>query len=116
MAPPETATVAEPAAEWTAEDTRRAWFPRSISDRTLAPLLLLGAHDSQRLRDWIYWWLACLGVLASHPYGAFVLAAGIAAVLVSGWRSVRTWWICAVPVVLAVPFWIADLVLRDRFS
>src|SRR2546423_1189983 len=42
----------------------------------LAPLLLLRAIDNGRRRDWVLWWLACLGVLASHPYGAFVLAAG----------------------------------------
>jgi hypothetical protein len=83
---------------------------------TLAPLLLLRALDRQRTRDWVYWWLACLGVLASHPYGAFVLAAGIAALLATGWRQRRTWVLCAIPVVAATPFWIADFVLRARFD
>jgi hypothetical protein len=83
---------------------------------TLAPLLLLRALERGRTRDWVWWWLAGLGVLASHPYGAFVLAAGIAAALAGGWRERRTWLLCAVPVVLALPFWIADLVLRSRFD
>jgi hypothetical protein len=82
----------------------------------LASLLLLRALDRQRLRDWVFWWLACMGVLASHPYGAFVLAAGIAAALAAGWRQRRTWLLCAVPVVLATPFWVADVVLRERFD
>ena len=47
--------------------------------------------DRQRLRDWAFWWLACIGALASHPYGAFVLGAGIAAALATGWRQRRTW-------------------------
>src|SRR5207253_1660501 len=77
---------------------------------------LLRALDRQRLRDWAFWWLACIGALASHPYGAFVLGAGIAAALATGWRQRRTWLLCAVPVVLATPFWIADIVLRERFD
>jgi uncharacterized membrane protein len=83
---------------------------------TLAPVMLLRALDSRRTRDWVFWWLASLGVLAAHPYGAFVLAAGIAAVLASGPRDRRNWVVCAVPIVLALPFWIGDLVLRSRFD
>jgi len=83
---------------------------------TLAPVMLLRALDSRRTRDWAFWWLASLGVLAAHPYGAFVLAAGIAAVFASAPRDRRTWLVCAVPVVLALPFWIGDLVLRSRFD
>jgi uncharacterized membrane protein len=83
---------------------------------TLAPVLLLRALDHRRTRDWVFWWLASLGVLAAHPYGAFVLGAGIAAVLASGPRDRRNWLVCAVPVVLALPFWIGDLVLRSRFD
>jgi hypothetical protein len=83
---------------------------------TLAPLLLLRALDGRRRRAWIFWWLASLAVLASHPYGAFVLAAGIVTVLVTRWGRPRTWIICAVPVVAALPFWVSDIVLRSRFG
>ena len=82
----------------------------------LAPLLLLRALERDRTKDWAGWWAASLLALACHPYGAFVLGAGIATVLVARRGQPRTWLICAVPVLAGLPFWISDIVLRSRFD
>src|SRR6266511_6061296 len=81
-----------------------------------ARLAVLSALDSGRRRHFALWGLALLAVLASHPYAVLVIAAqGL--FVVSRRERVRDALVTlAVVGVVGIPFWWADLVLRNRFD
>jgi hypothetical protein len=86
---------------------------------TLSFLALLAALErGDRLR-WAAWVTATLAAIASHPFGAFVLATQAAFVLVR-WRRERVSPLAAglsvlVVVVLATPLWFAYARLSERY-
>jgi hypothetical protein len=82
----------------------------------LSFLALLSALDRGGRRRFALWGLALLLMLASHPYAALVVAAqGLFVVLRR--RHVRDAFVTLSAVAVAgIPFWWADLVLRDRFD
>jgi hypothetical protein len=65
-------------------------------------------------RRWGWWSVATLAALAAHPYGALLLAAQIAYLLVSRARPALPWAVFVLAA--AVPLWYADLVLAGRFG
>jgi len=86
----------------------------------LSFLLLLRALDRRNPWNWVAWAAATLAAIATQPYGAFVLAAGLAFVVVR-----RRW--TAAPLrpalvsfaavfLLAFPLWLVYRVLADRFD
>ncbi|HSC93067.1 MAG TPA: glycosyltransferase family 39 protein [Gaiellaceae bacterium] len=82
----------------------------------LSYLALLAALRDGGLRRWALWAAAILLCVATHPYGALVLASQGLFVLLARERLRE-----AVPAGLAVvalgtPFWITDLVLAGRFG
>jgi 4-amino-4-deoxy-L-arabinose transferase-like glycosyltransferase len=82
----------------------------------LSFLTLLAALDHGGRRRFVFWGVALLLVLASHPYAVLLVAAEVLFVMLRR-RHVRAALItlCAVAVVGA-PFWWADIVLRNRFE
>jgi hypothetical protein len=83
----------------------------------LSFLALLGALERRSRAGWALWALAILGTVATHPYGALVLAAQGAFVVVARRERLRE----ALPAfgavaVLGIPFWLTDLVLAGRFD
>ena len=83
----------------------------------LSFVLLLRALDRGRWRPWFAWGVAILLVVAAHPYGALVLAAQAAFVLVARRERLRQGVVAVTAVaVVGVPFWITDLVLAGRFD
>jgi hypothetical protein len=82
----------------------------------LSFLALLSALDRGGRRRFALWGLALLLMLASHPYAALVVAAqGLFVVLRR--RRLRSALLTLAAVGIAgIPFWWADLVLRDRFD
>jgi hypothetical protein len=82
----------------------------------LSLLALLAAVRDGGLRRWVLWAVAILLCVATHPYGALVLASqGVYVLLVR--ERLRE----AIPagvavLVLGIPFWLADFVLADRFD
>jgi hypothetical protein len=82
---------------------------------TLSYLALFAALERRDRRGWLLWGLAILACIATHPYGALVLASQGLYVLYA--RRLRE----GVPVfaivgVLAIPFWRSDTVLANRFD
>ena len=82
---------------------------------TLSYLAVLGAIERRDRRAWILWGLAILACVATHPYGALVLASQGLYVLYA--RRLRD----AIPAfavvaLLAIPFWRSDTVLANRFE
>jgi len=65
-------------------------------------------------RRWAWWTLATLAALAAHPYGALMLAAQIAYMVISRTRAAVPW--VAVVLAAALPLWYADLVLAGRYD
>jgi hypothetical protein len=82
----------------------------------LSYLALLWATDHGRPRRFGLWGLAAIACIASHPYGALVLASqGLYVLLVR--RRVRAAVVAfAVVGVVGTPFWLADLRLANRFD
>ena len=82
----------------------------------LSSLGLLSALDHGGRRRFAFWGVALLLMLASHPYAALVVAAqGLFVVLRR--RRLRPALVTLGAVGIAgIPFWWADLVLRDRFD
>jgi hypothetical protein len=82
---------------------------------TLSYLALLSALERRDRRGWILWGLVILACIATHPYGALVLASQGLYVLWS--RRLRE----ALPAFVvvsafAIPFWRSDTVLASRFD
>ena len=82
----------------------------------LSYVLLLRALDRGG-RNWVPWGAAILLAVAAHPYGALVLAAQAAAVVVTRRDRIRGAVVAfGVVVVIGIPFWLTDLVLAGRFD
>jgi hypothetical protein len=82
----------------------------------LSFLALLAALDRGGRRRFALWGAALLLMLASHPYAALVVAAQGLFVLLRR-RHLRGAVVTLAAVgVVGMPFWWADLVLRDRFD
>jgi len=86
----------------------------------LSFLALFHAMRHNRTRAWILWGLAMLATLASHQYGAFVLAIQVCYVLYQrrrGEASLRPGvWVLLAVVIAAMPMWRSNLVLASRFD
>jgi len=83
----------------------------------LSFVLLLRALDRGTWRSWGAWGIAILLAVASHPYGALVLAAQGVFVLLARRERLRQATIAfAAVAVVGTPFWLADLVLAGRFD
>ena len=83
----------------------------------LSYLALLVALDRGDRRSWTLWTLAVLVTVASHPYGALVLATHGAYVVLARRDRLRQALVAAAAIVLlGVPFWLTNLVLADRFG
>jgi hypothetical protein len=82
----------------------------------LSYLALLQAQRDGGARRWSLWALAILLTVATHPYGALVLASQALYVLLSRERVREAVIAFAVVAVVGVPFWIIDLVLAGRFD
>jgi hypothetical protein len=68
-------------------------------------------------RSWVGWCAAALATVASHPYGALVLASQAAFVLAARRDRLRQAALAGTAVaVLGIPFWLTDLVLAGRFE
>ncbi len=83
----------------------------------LSYLAFLVALDRGGRRGWALWAAAILLTVATHPYGALVLASQGAYVLVARRDRFRAAvWPFAAVGVLGLPFWLATLVLAGRFD
>jgi 4-amino-4-deoxy-L-arabinose transferase-like glycosyltransferase len=82
----------------------------------LSYLGLLAALENGGVRRWALWVAAILLCIATHPYGALVLASqGLFVLLVR--ERLREAIAAGIAVVaLGTPFWITDLVLAGRFD
>ena len=83
----------------------------------LSFVLLLRALDRGTWKSWTLWGAAILLAVASHPYGALVLAAQGVFVLAAHRERLRQAVIAFGAVaVVGMPFWLTDLVLAGRFD
>ena len=83
----------------------------------LAYLALLRALERGDRRSWAPWVLAILATVATHPYGAIVLATQVVFVLLARRDRLRPASLAFSAVaVLGIPFWLTDLVLAGRFD
>ena len=84
---------------------------------TLSFLALVRALERRGRLPWALWAFAILATVATHPYGALVLAAQGVFVVAARRERLRE----ALPAfgavaVLGIPFWLTDLVLAGRFD
>ena len=83
----------------------------------LSYLALLRALERGDRRSWALWVLAILACVATHPYGAIVLATqGVFGLLARRDRLRQGFLAFAAVAVLGIPFWLTDLVLAGRFE
>src|SRR5438093_9447811 len=82
----------------------------------LSFLALLAALDRGGRKRFALWGLAQLVMLASHPYAVLVLGAQVLFVLLRRVHLREALPTLAAVGVLGIPFWWADLVLRQRFD
>ncbi len=82
----------------------------------LSFLALLSALERGGRRRFVLWGAALLLMLASHPYAVLVVAAQGLYVLLRRRRLREALVTLAAVGVVGIPFWWADLVLRDRFD
>ena len=83
----------------------------------LSYLALLRALERGDRRSWSLWILAILATVATHPYGAIVLATQAVFVLLARRDRLRQAVAASAVVgVLGIPFWLTDLVLAGRFD
>src|SRR5207237_3685176 len=82
----------------------------------LSFLALLAALERGGRRRWALWALAILATVASHPYGAIVLASQGLYVLLTRDRIRAALSAFAAVAVLGIPFWRSDFVLAGRFD
>ena len=82
----------------------------------LSFLALLSALDAGGRRRFALWGAALVLVLASHPYAVLVVAAEVLYVFLRRKHLREACATLAVVAVAGIPFWWADVVLRDRFD
>ncbi len=82
----------------------------------LSYLALLAALEHGGRKRFALWALAILATLATHPYGALVLASQGAYMLVRRKRLPEAALAFGAVLLLAIPFWRTDLVLAGRFD
>ena len=83
----------------------------------LSYLAFLRALDQGGRRAWALWAAAILATVATHPYGALVLATQAVHVVVARRERLRSaLWAFGAVAVLGIPFWLTDLVLAGRFD
>jgi hypothetical protein len=83
----------------------------------LSFLALVHATDRGGRLPWSLWAGATLTMVATHPYGALVVAAQGAYVVVARRERLRgALWAFGAVGVLGIPFWLTDLVLAGRFD
>jgi mannosyltransferase len=82
----------------------------------LSYLALLAALRDGGARRWALWGAAILLCVATHPYGALVLASQGLFVLLARERLRQAITAGVAVIVLGIPFWITDLVLAGRFD
>lgn len=82
----------------------------------LSYLALLRALERGRRRDWALWVVAILATIATHPYGALVLASQGIFVLARRERLREATGAFACVALAGIPFWYTDLVLAGRFE
>jgi uncharacterized membrane protein YczE len=82
----------------------------------LSYLAFLRALATGKRRDWGLWALAILMTIATHPYGALVLASQAAYVLLRREHLRQALAPFGIVLVLGIPFWRTDLVLAGRFD
>jgi hypothetical protein len=82
---------------------------------TLSYLAFLVAVEHGGRRRWALWVVAILAVVATHPYGALVLASQCLYVLARARTREAIGALVAVAV-LGIPFWYSDLILAGRFD
>ncbi len=83
----------------------------------LSYLALLYAVERGGRKAWALWALAILATVATHPYGALVLASqGVFVVVAHRERLRAALWAFGAVAVLGIPFWLTDLVLAGRFD
>jgi len=82
----------------------------------LSYLALLAALERGSRRAWTLWGLAVLATVATHPYGAIVLASQGLYVALLRAPLRRALLPFAVVAILGIPFWRTDLVLAGRVT
>jgi len=82
----------------------------------LSYLALVIALEDGGARRWTLWGLAILACVATHPYGALVLASQGLYVLLDRRRLREALVAGAAVVLVGIPFWRTDLVLAGRFD
>jgi hypothetical protein len=82
----------------------------------LSYLALLAAVREGGTRRWTLWAGAVLLTVATHPYGAVVLASQAVFVLLARARLREALAAFGAVAVLGIPFWITDIVLAGRFD
>lgn len=82
----------------------------------LSYLALVVALEDGGARRWTLWALAILACVATHPYGALVLASQGLYVLLDRRRLREALVAGAAVLVAGIPFWRTDLVLAGRFD
>jgi hypothetical protein len=82
---------------------------------TLSYLAFLVAVERGGRRRWALWVAAILAVVATHPYGALVLASQCLYVVARA-RTREAIGALAAVAVLGIPFWYSDLILAGRFD
>jgi hypothetical protein len=82
----------------------------------LSFIALLDALERGGRRRFALWGIALFATLASHPYAGLVFAAQALYVLLRGDRRRSALMTLGAVAVASVPFWWADIVLRDRLG
>ena len=95
-------------------DLRADVQPLPAHERALVPRLPGRGREGGR-RRWALWALAILATVATHPYGALVLATQVVYVLARA-RTRAALVAIATVAVLGSPFWYSDHVLAGRFD
>jgi 4-amino-4-deoxy-L-arabinose transferase-like glycosyltransferase len=90
--------------------------PGSPETPSPGPLKRTGGFAAGGRRRFGLWGVALVVLLASHPYAVLVVGAQVLYVLLRRRRLREALTTLAAVAVVGVPFWWADVVLRDRFD